>query len=175
MNEEDVKNKLLILFVLDTYELPINRNILGQMCCLDNNWISYFFYDQFISELIDGGFIIKRNDKRNENECLLEISEDGKICLNHFYGKIYESVRADVKGYIYENKLKYRKKQEFPCDYRRNSDGTFEVFCSVLDGEIAMFELKFTVPTEKKAASIAKKWQNAAPEMYKTYADLMID
>lgn len=175
MVDEDIKTKLLILFILEKYETPISQDILTQMCCVDNNWVPYFCFAHFVDELAGARFIFRKPDPRNTYDNLLTISEDGKICLSYFYSSIFKSVRDDVTEYIRNNKLRYRKKQEFICVPEENADGTYTVRCIVLNGEITMFELKFNVPTKAKANSVAAKWQEAAPEVYRTYVEMLID
>lgn len=175
MIDEDIKNKLLILFILDKYETPISQELLTQMCCVDNNWVPYFCFGHFIDELVGARFVLKKPDRHNRDDSLLTITEDGKVCLSYFYSSIFKSVRDDVSEYIRNNKLEYRKKQEFVCSATQNPDGTYSVNCMVLNGETTMFELKFTVPTKSKANNIALKWQEAAPEVYKTYVEMLID
>ena len=174
INDEDVKSKLLILFILEKLEMPINEDILLQMCSLDNDWIPYLCFTQYVNELSGAGFI-KRAFEETSRDYMLSLSEDGKVCLSHFYKDIYKSVRDDVTAYIRNNKLTYRKKQEFACNYSRRSDGTFAVTCSVKNVDAPVFEITFTVPTLAKAIDIRNKWQNKATEFYKLYTDLLID
>lgn len=175
ITDEDIKNKLLILFILDKYETAISQEILSQMCCIDNNWIPYFCFGSFVDELIGARFVLSEADKNNANDRLLSISDDGKVCLSYFYSSIFKSIRDDVSEYIRQNKLKYRRKQEFVCNYEKNTDGTYSVHCIVLNGQSILFELKFVVPNARKAETVAAKWQDAAPEVYKNYVDLLID
>ena len=175
MIDEDIKTKLLILFILDKYETPISQELLTQMCCVDNNWVPYFCFSHFTEELIKARFVFSKPDPHNKDDNLLSISEDGKICLSYFYNSIFKSVRDDVAEYIKNNKITYRKKQEFVCIPKENPDGTYTMNCMVLNGETTMFELTFTVPTKSKANSIVAKWQDSAPEVYRTYAEMLID
>lgn len=175
MIDEDIKNKLLILFILDKYETPISQELLMQMCCVENNWVPYFCFEHFIEELTGARFVFKKADPHNKDDSLLSISEDGKVCLSYFYSSIFKSVRDDVGEYIKKNKLEYRKKQEYICQTEQNPDGTYAVSCLVLNGETVMFELKFNVPTKAKASMIDRKWKTAAAEVYRIYVDLLID
>ena len=60
-------------------------------------------------------------------------------------------------------------------DITKNEDGSYTVHCIVFNGQVILFELKFVVPNVRKAESVAIKWQEAAPEVYKNYVDLLID
>ena len=175
INDEDVKSKLLILFILEKLEMPINEDILLQMCSLDNEWIPYLCFTQYVNELAGAGFIKRVYEEKPSKDYVLSLSEDGKVCLSHFYKDIYKTVRDDVTAYIRNNKLTYRKKQEFACNYSRKQDGTFAVTCAVLNVDAPVFEITFSVPTLAKAIDIRNKWQNKAVEFYKLYTDLLID
>ena len=175
INDEDIKSKLLILFILEKLEMPINEDILLQMCSLDNDWIPYLCFSQYVNELAGAGFIKRNYEEKPVQDYVLSLSEDGKVCLSHFYKDIYKSVRDDVTNYIRSNKLLYRKKQEFSCDYSKQPDGTFNVICAVLNVDEPVFEISFNVPTLAKAINIRNKWQSKAPDFYKLYTDLLID
>ncbi len=175
INDEDIKSKLLILFILEKLEMPINEEILLQMCSLDNNWIPYFCFGQMIQELTAARFINRKLDENSKKDYVLTISEDGKICLSHFFKDIYKSVRDDVTNYIRNNKLIYRKKQEFACNYVKNNDGGYTINCAIINLEKPVFEFKFDVPTLAKAVSVSNAWQSKATEVYKIYLDMIID
>ncbi len=175
MVDEDIKTKLLILFILDKYETPISQELLTQMCCVDNNWVPYLCFAHFVDELSGAELISAKADPRHEDDNLLSITESGKVCLSYFYSNIFKSVRDDVADYVKNNKLRYRKKQEFVVSQKQNADGTYTVKCMVCNNETALFELTFNVPNKAKANSIATKWQESAPEVYRTYTELMID
>lgn len=175
INDEDIKSKLLILFILEKLEMPINEDILLQMCSLDNDWIPYLCFSRYIAELAGAGFVNRHPDEITGKDFVLSLSEDGKVCLSHFYNEIYKSVRDDVTAYIRNNRLLYRKKQEFSCTYRREEDGNFKVTCAVLNVDSPVFEITFTVPTLTKAIEIRNKWQTKATDFYKLYTDMLID
>ncbi len=175
INDEDIKSKLLILFILEKIEMPINEDILLEMCSYDNQWIDYVFFSQYVNELSGARFINRHLDEVNGKDYVLSISEDGKICLSHFYNEIYKSVRDDVTAYIRKNIMLYKKKQEFSCDYKKLEDGTFKVTCAVLNQDVPLFEMSFEVPTLAKAIGIKNKWERKATDFYRLYSDLMID
>lgn len=176
IQDEDIKSKLLILFALEKIEMPINEDILLQMCSVDNAWIPYMLFTQYVNELSNARFINKRLDEVGGKEYVLSLSEDGKVCLSQFYKDIFKSVRDEITSYIKRNKFLYRKQQEFCCNYKRNPDGTYRLKCSVLNLDVPIFEVIFDVPTLTKAVAVRNKWQQrAAPDFYRLYTDLLID
>ena len=162
--------KLVILFVFDKMAIPLAETTLLDICSSDNNWLSYMECKQYLAELLDTNLVY-----RVPKSDMLGITQDGVSCLSLFFTKIPSSIRDEIVEYARENRMRFKKRQSYFCDYSKNADGTYTVRCIVLNGEITMFELKFNVPTKAKANSVAAKWQEAAPEVYRTYVEMLID
>lgn len=175
LHEESVNNKLLVLFILEKLEMPINEELVLQMCAVDNNWIPYFYCKQVIDELTNSHFITRKKDENNPNNYLLIINEGGRVCLSNFFNDIPCSVRDDVTDYLHNNKMNYRKKQEFNSKYARQEDGSYKVTCQILKIDQPIFELNFTVSTHAKALDICRQWTDKAPEVYKSFFDILLD
>lgn len=173
IHDERISNKLLVLFVLDKIEIPINEELLLSICSSDNDWIPYFYCKQIISELTEAGFITKVNG--NIRNPILSLTEDGRICLAHFYNDIPKSVRDTITDFTKAARLEYKKKQEFLCDYKRNADGSYTVDMSIYETTKPIMQLKFVVANLERALSIYNSWQNKAPEVYKAFYDILID
>lgn len=173
IHNEQINNKLLVLFVLDKLEMPINEDILLHICSIDNNWMAPIFCKQIASELIDGGFVSK---KVNENNSIyLTLTADGRTCLAHFYNDIPFSVRESVSEFIKRERLNYRKKQEFFCDYYKNNDSSYTVRLVILEISKPIFETTLVVPSISVATSIYNSWQAKAPDVYKAIHEILID
>lgn len=174
IHNEQINNKLLVLFVLDKLEMPINEDILLHICSIDNNWMAPIFCKQIASELIDGGFVAKKASGTNNNG-YLTLTADGRTCLSHFYNDIPFSVRESVSDFLKKERLNYRKKQEFFCDYFRNGDSTYSVRLVILEISKPIFETKLIVPSLAIATSIYNSWQDKAPEVYKAIHEILIE
>ncbi|MBO7156404.1 MAG: DUF4364 family protein [Clostridia bacterium] len=61
MNDESTNNKLLVLFILEKFEMPISEELFLSLCSVDNNWIPYLYCKQVVNELTASGFIAKTN------------------------------------------------------------------------------------------------------------------
>jgi hypothetical protein len=175
IHDEVINNKLLVLFILEKLEMQISEDSLLQMCAVDNNWIPYFYCKQVISELAGANFILRNPDENKTSSFLVSINEDGKVCLSHFFKDIPCSVREEVTAYIRNTKLEYKRKQEFCSKCNRDKDGSYKVSCQILKAEESIFKLSFNVATHGKALSICNNWTQKAPEVYKTFLDILID
>lgn len=175
IHEEVINNKLLVLFILEKLEMPIGEEILVQMCAVDNNWIPYFYCKQVINELAGANFILRRPEENKQPGYVVAINEDGKVCLSHFFKDIPCSVREEVTAYIHRTKLEYKRKQEFTSKCSRDKDGSYKVCCQILKAENPMFELNFNVATHGKALNICNGWTQKAPDVYKTFLEMLVD
>ncbi|MCR4661783.1 MAG: DUF4364 family protein [Clostridia bacterium] len=173
MSNDLVTNKILLLFVLEKYEIPITKENIFQMCCIDNTWIPYLFVEQILDELINSKMIICREDRRNQDTKYYEITEDGHTCLMYFYENIFKSTREEIASYIRSQKLNYRIKQELTTKIELTQDRTYNVRCLIKQETHLLCEFKiYNVPTKKKANEIAQLWPSVAPQLYKFYVDI---
>lgn len=173
IHDENTNNKLLVLFVLDKLEMPINEELLLEMCSIANVWIPYIYCKQVINDLLRSGFITRVNTTKDST--LVSLTTDGRTCLAHFYTDIAFSVREEVTEYIRSNRITYRKRQEFKADYYRNSDGSFTVQLSVLEVSQPLLDMKLVVPNRPAAMNIQHTWSQKAPEIYKLIYENLIE
>lgn len=172
-NDNNVYNKLLFLFILEKYEMPITKENIFQICCIDNNWIPYLLIETIINELINSKMVIKKTNKDGD---YYEITEDGHQCLSYFFEKIHKSTREEVKQYIRSEKLKYKIKQELVTRIELNQEGTYNVKCLIKKETQVLCEFTIcNIPSKKKASQIAQLWPDIAPQIYKVYVDIQID
>ncbi|MDR2266660.1 MAG: DUF4364 family protein [Christensenellaceae bacterium] len=174
IHDEGINNKLLALFVLEKLEIPISEDVFLQICCIDNNWIPYLYCLQVIQELISNGFIA-RTLAVAINKNFLTLTADGRTCLAHFYNDIAASVRESVAKYVREERINFKKKQEFQADYYKNADGTFTVVLKILDAVRPIFELKYIVTNRAIATSIYNSWDKKAQELYMALSDVLLE
>ncbi|MBQ9115273.1 MAG: DUF4364 family protein, partial [Clostridia bacterium] len=81
----------------------------------------------------------------------------------------------EIKDFLKENRLSYRKRQEFTSDYFRNEDGSFTVSLKIHDMTKVIVDLKMVVDSRPLAISIRNSWNKTAPEAYKLLHDLLIE
>ena len=129
---------------------------------------------QVINELTTSAFISKTNVS-GLNSPLLSITTDGRNCLAYFYKDIPLSLQNEIKDFLKENRLSYRKRQEFTADYFHNEDGTFTVSLKIQDMTKTIVDLKMIVESRTLAISVKNNWNTKAPELYKLLHDILIE
>ena len=145
-------SKLIMLFVFDKMEVPLSEDTITDMCCISNTWIPQMECRPILMQLLDTALIY--NISAPHSEPLYTITPEGRVCLAHFFVRIPASMRENISDFIRQNRLKYRKKQEYINDYYKNADGSYTVVLKIIDPAQPVLEIKMTVPSRHAA-----KWQ----------------
>lgn len=172
MLEPLILNKLILLFVFDRMGVPMQENVLVDMAT-DNNWISYMDCKESLCDLIKTSFIANMSPKSHTPR--FAITSDGRECLKHFYTQIPLSLRDEITENVKENRLNYRKKQDYISDYYKNPDGTFTVVLRIDTTNVQLMELKLVIQSISTAKWVHKTWAEKAPQLYETILDTLID
>ena len=166
-------NKLILLFVFDKMEIPLTENTIIEMCCSRNNWISYMECKQAVAQLIEAGFIYCPQNGGREN--YYTITPDGRMRLAHFFIRIPTSLRGEITDFIRDNRMNFRRKQEYFRDYFKNPDGTYTVKLRIHDPVQTVLEIQFNVANRYIAKSVYNKWEEKAAQIYSTLHDLLVE
>ncbi len=164
------EQKLVILFVFDKMAIPLSEATLLDICTSENDWLSYMECKQFLAELIDTNLVY-----RVPKATTLNITQDGVECLSLFYARIPLSIRDDITAYVRDNRLRFRKRQEYFCDYVKNADGTYTVIMRIDNGAATLMEIKMIVSTRQRAMYIYKNWIDKAASVYTLLQDNLIE
>ena len=119
--------KLIILFVFDRMAISLSESALLDICTSENDWLSYMDCKQYLGELIDTNLLY-----RVPKSDYINITQDGIGCLALFFSRIPTSIRDDINTYARENRMRYKKRQSYFCDYSKNADGTYTVIMKIV-------------------------------------------
>lgn len=165
-------SKLILLYVFDQMEIPVTTETLNEMCCSQNNWLTYMTLTEILPELVDARFIVLCSNGSNE---YYKITQEGRDCLNYFFMKVPSSTRKEISLFIKKNRQTFKRKQEYFKDYFKNKDGTYTVYLKIIDPTSTKLELKLNVSNRAEAITVFKKWNDSASEVYADLYKILID
>ena len=165
-------SKLILLYVLEQMDIPATSDTLNDMCCSQNNWLSYMTLTEIIPELIDTRFIICTE---NSGIKYYKITKDGHNCLEYFYAKIPSSMRKSISLYIRQHRQEYKRNQEYFRDYKKNKDGTYTLLLKITDPTSSKLEIKLNVDSHNEAVEVFKRWNTSASEVYTNIYKILIE
>ena len=162
--------KLVILFVFDKMAIPLAETTLLDICSSDNNLLSYMECKQYLAELLDTNLVY-----RVPKSDMLGITQDGVSCLSLFFTKIPSSIRDEIVEYARENRMRFKKRQSYFCDYSKNADGTYTVIMRINNDITTLMELKLVVANRQLAKYLYKSWVDKASTTYSLIYDNLIE
>jgi len=166
--------KLIILYAMDKMDVALEEDVLTDLCTSDNAWMNYMDCKDALAALEEVSFILK---KTQQNKIIYSITHEGRMCLANFYTRIPFSQRDEIYTAIKNNRMKYRRRQEYLSDYYRNSDQTYTVHLRIMKPgcEGTLVELKMVVDSLETATYIYKNWQDRAGSVYSALCDNLLD
>ena len=79
MFDQVALNKLILLYVFDTMDVPLQENVLLDMT-MDNDWIPYMDCKEALGALLRSGFVANMSARANTPR--YTITSDGRECLD---------------------------------------------------------------------------------------------
>ncbi|MGF7059589.1 DUF4364 family protein [Brassicibacter mesophilus] len=169
--KELAQYKLLILYILDKVDIPMNNSEITQFV-LENNYMNYFMAQQFISELVNSKFIEFSTKDGHE---FYHLSKAGKDTLNYFNDRIPQSLKDEVDKKYEKKKEEMIKDTQIIGNYYKKHDSEYIVNLRVIEKDITLFNLSLNVVSNKQAKLICNNWKEAPQDIYKKVLELLIE
>ena len=172
IEDNSTLNKLILLYVFEEMDVPVTQNTITVMCTSLNAWLPYMDCIVALNTLKESGFLIQSS---HEKDAYFSITADGRSCLNNFYTRIPSTLRNEIADYIKENRMAFRRKQEYYHKYTKNSDGTYTVHLQINDPVQTTLDLKLNVSSRSVAKQISNNWEKKASQIYLHSHEDLID
>ena len=173
--QDNTIQKIKLLFVLERMEIPLTENNLIDICTSSNDWFTYLDLKEALFELIKVKFIYENKIENEENR--YSITFEGRKCLSCFYYRIPKDMREKIMTYAQENRMNFKRSQEYLSEYEKNQDGSYTVTLKIKEPLSAnsLMTLKLKLPTRQSALETSKKWTEKAPLIYENIYDTLLD
>lgn len=173
--QDNTIQKIKLLFVLERMEIPLTENNLIDICTSSNDWFTYLDLKEALFELIEVKLVYE--NKIENEESRYSITYDGRSCLSHFYYRIPKDMREKIMAYAQENRINYKRSQEYLSEYEKNQDGSYTVTLKIKEPLSAnsLMTLKLKLPTRQSALETSRKWTEKAPAIYENIYDTLLD
>ena len=126
-------------------------------------------------QLIESKFVYKPNTANDESRYNITVA--GRECLSQFYTRIPASLRDEISQFAQENKMQYKRNQEYIAKSYKNEDGSYTVDLNILEPLTtdSFFSLKLKTDTRHNATVACKKWRELAANVYEYVFSKIID
>ncbi len=168
-------NKLILLYVFEKMEIPLTENSILEICSSQNNWINWMDCKDLLSQLIDAKFVYKPNTDSDESRYNITVA--GRDCLSQFYTRIPASIRKEIDEFSANNKMQFKRNQEYIAKFYKNEDGSYTVDLKILEPLTteSIFSLSIKCDTRHNATIACKRWRELAANVYENVYNKIMD
>ena len=167
-------NKLILLYVMDKMDSEMTEDTIFDMCYYRNKWLSYFGCKIALQELIKSDYVKEIKSTQTQDRYYI-ITNEGRSCLSYFFDEIPPSIRDEIVEFIKQNRLAFKRKQEYFSDSYKNDDGSLTVVLKIVEPTSTKIEVKLNVPQKLTAKKVEREWQEKASKVYSAIYDILLD
>lgn len=171
-SSNETTGKLILLYVLDKMECDLTEDTIVDMCYYQTKWVSYFTCKIALSELTRSGYV--QEVKSIQKDKYYKITNEGRSCLSYFFSEIPTSLKEEIAEFIHNNKLAFKRKQEYFSDLIKNKDGSYTVILKILEPTSTDLEIKLNASNQQVARDIQRNWQENASKVYANIFDTLL-
>ena len=160
-SETLAENKVLILYLLDQVNKPITNDNLYKLVlsAIDMN---YFYYQQFLLDLISADFIVSY---QIEEQTVYELTSHGKntldLTLDILPGIIKLKADTNLKPLLDDI-----ENDNVIAEFTPKSEDHYTVNCKIMENNETIFEIKTFAGSRDEAKKIVDNWKNNAETIY---------
>lgn len=161
-NETLAENKVLILYILDSVKKPITNDALYSIVSTAID-LNYFYFQQFLLDLIEAKFVICFT---KETQDLYELTELGKNTLDLTLDILPGIIKLRVDTNLKSNMEMFKNEQSVVAEYIPKSANEYEVQCKIVEDNEVIFEIKTFAYSREQAQNIVDNWKTNATKLY---------
>ena len=162
-SETLAENKALILYILDKVNKPICNDALLQLVLSINN-MNYFYFQQFLLDLLENKYIINYDNEFNEN--VYELTKEGKETLELVKDIIPGITKFRVDNEFKDNLEEIENSLSITADFIPHSETDYSVKCKIVENNRTLFEITTFAGSREQAKKIADNWKENATSIY---------
>ena len=169
IKEKLAENKLIVLYLLEKANCPLN-NLQIQRLLYDIDNFNYYYFQHIISELVSQSFVA--NYKQDE-EWLYEITTQGKEVLELTSNILPGIVKHKLDVIVKEQLTKVQNEVAVTAEYVPLNDNEYITKCKITESHKVLFELDLYCGTKEQAKLVADNWKIHANDYYPKIIELI--
>ncbi len=170
-NNELAESKVVILYLLDKIGKPItNSNLFKIVLSIQD--MNYFYFQQFLLDLIDNKYIT--NYAKDEN-ILYKITSTGREVLSLTNDIIPGILKLKIDNTFRQQLDNIQKEVSIISEYIPKSETDYIVKCKIIENNSIIFEIQTFAGSREQAKKIADNWKENANSIYPKILDILIN
>lgn len=165
------EDKLIILYLVEKMGIALSNSEICQFL-LEKNYINYFNAQQYLSELVESGFL---DQQKENNTTRYSLTDEGTEVLSIFIKHISPAAKNDIISYVHENGKRIKAEYEVTANYFLELNNEYSVKCGIYDSEgVCLMEINVSVPSKEQARLMCSNWKKNVNKLYGSIFTAMI-
>ena len=162
-------SKLLILYICQKIGKPVSYNELLELVISISD-MNYFYFQQFLLDLLEDKFIIKYEQ---DDEEIIELTNEGKNALELTLDMLPGILKLKVDSEFKENFTKIKERYSVFAEYTPITETDFSVKCKIIENNVTVFNLEANAGSREQAKQIVNNWNHNATAIYPQILDIL--
>ena len=168
-NETLAEKKALILYILDKVSKPISNDALLKLVVSIDN-MNYFYFQQFLLDLLENKYILKFDENGEE---IYELTEEGTKALSLVKDIIPGITKLKVDNRFKNTIDEYKNEVSISSDFIPHNENEYSVKCKIVEEGQTLFDLEVYAGSRNQAKNISDNWNNNAENIYPKILEIL--
>ena len=162
-NETLAENKALILYLLNKVNKPLENTAFYKLLLTFED-MNYFYFQQFLLDLMDNKYILKGTSDKNET--IYEMTDEGRQAIGLVQDLIPGFTRFQIDNKFKEDLRSIEDEYSITADFIPESENSYTVVCKITENGKVTFEVRTFAGSREHAKSIVDNWKKNAVKLY---------
>lgn len=162
-NETLAENKALILYLLNKVNKPLENTAFYKLLLTFED-MNYFYFQQFLLDLMENKYILKGTSDKNET--IYEMTDEGRQAIGLVQDLIPAFTRFQIDNKFKEDLRSIEDEYSITADFIPESENSYTVVCKITENGKVTFEVRTFAGSREHAKSIVDNWKKNAVKLY---------
>ena len=162
-NETLAENKALILDLLNKVNKPLENTAFYKLLLTFED-MNYFYFQQFLLDLMENKYILKGTSDKNET--IYEMTDEGRQAIGLVQDLIPGFTRFQIDNKFKEDLRSIEDEYSITADFIPESENSYTVVCKITENGKVTFEVRTFAGSREHAKSIVDNWKKNAVKLY---------
>lgn len=168
-SETLAENKVLILYILSNVPKPITNDALYSIVLSATN-LNYFYFQQFLLDLIDAKYIVY---SEKGTQTFYQLTQKGKETLDLTVDILPGIEKLKVDTNFKSNIEHFESVESVVAEFSPKGENEYEVDCQIVEDGETVFSIKTLAYSRDQAQNIVRNWRANAGKLYPELLSLM--
>ncbi len=167
---EIAEKKIFILYLIRKLDMPVGSIQLVKIV-LENRFMNYFYFQQYLSELLEEGLLTVCNEQGGQ---YYQMNDKGLRVLDMLQSILPMGLKKRIEESVRSIRKNVRMETFITADYIPEDENTYSVICKIRENDFPLMEVKLAAGSREEARNICRNWINSPQLVYSEILDALM-